>query len=60
MARFSVTLSKYFSARLAAKKNGRKRRPDGGSEAVTVEPDRPLAGAGGAAATLDFDAERSA
>ena len=37
----------------------RKRRPPpkgkGGSEAVTVEPDRPKQGEGGAAAALEFD-----
>ena len=36
----------------------RRRRPPkdkGGSEAVTVEPDRPRLGEGGAAAALEFD-----
>ena len=36
-----------------------KRRPPkdkGGSEAVTVEPNRPKQGEGGAAAALEFDA----
>jgi hypothetical protein len=37
--------------------SNRKRRPPkrGGSEAVTVEPDRPNLGEGGAAAALEFD-----
>lgn len=30
-------------------------RKGGGSEAVTVEPDRPKQGEGGAAAALEFD-----
>lgn len=34
----------------------RKRPPDrGGSEPVTVEPNRPKLGEGGAAAALEFD-----
>ena len=33
----------------------RRRKPRGGSEAVTVEPDRPKQGEGGAAAALEFD-----
>jgi hypothetical protein len=60
MARLSRILRKHFSTRLATKRNGKKGRPDGGSEAVTVEPDRPIAGAGGAAVALDFDEERLA
>ena len=33
----------------------RRRRKGGGSEPVTVEPDRPKRGEGGAAAPLEFD-----
>ena len=38
-------------------RSGPKRRPPGkgGSEAVTVSPDRPKLGEGGAAAALEFD-----
>lgn len=36
--------------------SNRRRRPDrGGSEPVTVEPNRPKLGEGGAAATLEYD-----
>ena len=37
-------------------KKPRRKPPKGGSEAVTVEPDRPKHGEGGAAAALEFDA----
>ena len=37
------------------RKRGKKPSKGGGSEAVTVEPDRPIQGAGGAAAPLEFD-----
>ncbi len=33
----------------------RRRRKDGGSEPVSVEPNRPKLGEGGAAAPLEFD-----
>jgi len=33
----------------------RRRRRDGGVEPVTVEPDRPKLGQGGAEAPLEFD-----
>jgi len=33
----------------------RRRRKGGGSELVTVEPDRPKLGQGGAEAPLEFD-----
>jgi len=51
----------YFidkALREMSSKNKRRRRPPGkkgGSEAVTVEPDRPKLGEGGAAAPLEFD-----
>jgi hypothetical protein len=40
------------------KRGGKRPQPPkkgGGSEAVTVEPDRPKLGEGGAAAALEFD-----
>jgi hypothetical protein len=44
--------------RMSRRFDHRKRRPPkdkGGSEAVTVEPNRPKQGEGGAAAALEFD-----
>ena len=42
---------------MSSKKKPRRRPPDkkGGSEAVTVEPNRPKLGEGGAAAPLEYD-----
>ncbi len=36
-------------------KKRRRKPPKGGSESVTVEPNRPKLGEGGAAAALEFD-----
>ena len=49
IARF-VRMSKTLD-----RKNRRPPKDKGGSEAVTVEPDRPKLGEGGAAAALEFD-----
>ena len=43
------------AAAALAKRRPPKRKPRGGSEAVTVEPNRPKLGEGGAAAALEFD-----
>jgi hypothetical protein len=40
---------------LPIRKRRRPKPPRGGSEPVTVEPDRPKLGEGGAAAALEFD-----
>jgi hypothetical protein len=48
---------KEFEARMSGfrKSASRRRRPDrGGSEPVTVEPNRPKLGEGGATAALEF------
>ena len=49
-----VYLGRYITEDLAVRKRRRK-PPKGGSEPVTVEPNRPKQGEGGAAAELEFD-----
>ena len=56
--RFDALRRRHLDRMTAFKRSLRKRRPPkdkGGSEAVTVEPDRPRLGEGGAAAALEFD-----
>ena len=47
-------LGMYITVDLPVRKPRRK-PPKGGSEPVTVEPNRPKQGEGGAAAELEFD-----
>ena len=54
MSRRKVTIGEELLRRLG-KRNRRPPKDKGGSEAVTVEPNRPKLGEGGAAAALEFD-----
>jgi hypothetical protein len=51
--RFETIMDRF--AKGLRRLNKRRRGKGGGSEAVTVEPDRPRQGEGGAAAALEYD-----
>ena len=53
--RFDNLLRIFTAIDRAKRRRPPKRKPRGGSEAVTVEPNRPKLGEGGAAAALEFD-----